>query len=955
MQNPYRTHVFVSYSHLDQEWLVKLRDVFAPDIRNDRISYWDDRDIKPGNPWYEDIGKAIDHARVALLLVSSHFLASRFIMEEELPRILKASGDGLTVLWIPLYGTFYGPNAPVALKPISKLQAVIPTATPLADLPLESIEVTLRDLCRRIQTLLNPPRIPRNLPFTSLGSHFRGRDHELAHLEREFQMNGSGGVLQPQAITGMGGIGKTRLAVEYAWRRADAFTASLFVSANTPADLATNLARLSEPLDLMEYRHGKREEQESAVLRWLQQNKHWFLILDNVDTLEAVRAVKALLAKLHGGHILITTRITGPKWGDGVRQVPIGVISHEAAVAFLLETTEGQRPLRSDDSRQASLLAETLGCLPLALSHASAYIRERYETLADYLNEFEQNFAQLIGWFDEDAIAYDPEANTRNGNPNNAAIRTIAGTFFLSFDCLGPLEKALLRAASWLASDPIPVGMFEACPDETKGLIALWCEETGEPISEKPLRDAFATLARYSLIGRGDGMFTVHRLEQAIVRSRATSAFMCKWGAAIQNVFIKYAPREPYRYPNNIAWRTLAPHADALWVLVSKQPPSEWNLDLPRALALFYMDAAPGKNDIPIQRRVLEETLRRCGPLHAESLTAMNDLALMLQDFIPDEALNLYQQALKGRRIVHGDVSMEVAETLSNIGYMQQRDASPETEAVLKEAILVHAQTSGAEHWRTLATKATLSAFYSHAGQHAAAESTCREVLQVRERVSGARSVDTLASMRDFGVILHKQGRIEEALRACEKAASGFEEVEGLQHPDTCMALRVLAHMLFSVGEYSKAKDALDRLLHAGCDSSDIRHHLARLCLMKNDLAEAREHVIQGWATHADAKVFVIGRLLWLQLTIELLGEEKAEPKLQNTRLNVGRLKTALHNERACREWTTQPVLDHLKPRLSGSDYALLAALAAALNDRTKLPVLDQFAEWRNATPQPLD
>ena len=214
MHNPYRTHVFVSYSHLDQEWLDKLRAVFAADIRNDRIGYWDDREIRPGDTWYEDIGKAIDHAKVALLLVSPNFLASRFIMDEELPRILNAVADDLTIVWIPLFGTFYGPEAPAALKPLSPFQAAFPVSMPLASLPTESLQAILLDLCHRIQRLLEPAGSPRqapfrsNLPFGSIGNLFKGRDLDLARLNGQLRNTGSAAILQPKTITGMGGIGR---------------------------------------------------------------------------------------------------------------------------------------------------------------------------------------------------------------------------------------------------------------------------------------------------------------------------------------------------------------------------------------------------------------------------------------------------------------------------------------------------------------------------------------------------------------------------------------------------------------------------------------------------------------------------------------------------------------------------------------------------------------------------
>jgi tetratricopeptide (TPR) repeat protein len=700
MQNPYRTHVFVSYSQLDQDWLDKLRAVFAADIRNDRINYWDDREIKPGDPWYEEIGKAIDHARVALLLVSPNFLASRFIMEEEVPRILKAVDDGLTVIWIPLFGTFYGPDAPAALKPLSGFQAAVPSATPLASLPTESLQATLLDLCHRIQRVLEPagnarhPPFRSNLPFGSLGSLFKGRDADLARLNGQLRNSGSAAILQPETFTGMGGIGKTRLALEYAWRHANDFSAFLFVSANTPNDLASNFARLSEPLDLTECRFGKQAEQEAAVLRWLQQNKNWLLILDNVDTIEAVRAVKDLVSKLHGGQVLITSRITGAKWGNAVRQAPIEVMPCEDAVAFLLESTAGQRPERPDDVRQARLLAEKLGCLPLALTHAAAYIRERYEALADYVGEFERSFARVIAWHDDDEIAYDPESKPMPGEAVRASTgRTVATTFFMSFDRLGPVEKALLRAASFLAPEPVPLEIFEQCQEETKALVTLWCEESGETLVQKPVRDSITELARYSLVSRSDGMFSVHRMEQLILRSRVSQDRMPQWHERIRDVLCKYAPDETAESPRTWSvWDVLRPHAEfliAAFVSDERIPP---HLDLMGSIGSLLYGKGLYAASLKMEEDALLAAKRSAGEeskVMADKLLSYGESLRVLERY--DEALKAFQQSIAIREKLDGKDSLRVADALNYQGLAHDTlDQKKEAEDCYRKAIAIY-------------------------------------------------------------------------------------------------------------------------------------------------------------------------------------------------------------------------------------------------------------------------
>jgi len=485
-----RDRVFVSYSHLDKEWLDKLREFLHPDIRNGRIDYRDDRNIEPGDKWYEELVDYIGHARVAVLLVSPNFLASRFIMEKELSLILEAESQGLTILWVPLSGTFYGPNALAGADRVTRYQAVWDANQPLDASPEESRNQLLLDLCKQISKLVMTARAPNNLPFTPLGNLLKGREGDLARLDEQLRSHGSSAIVQPRAVSGPGGVGKTRLAVEYARRHEDDFTALLFVSANSPAALAANIARLSADdgaLDFTEYKSASQDDQYAAVVRWLQQNKGWLLILDNVDTKEAVAAVQKLVAKLTGGHVIVTSRIT--PWGGGVPRIPLGVLSADAAVDLLIDKANSlPRTPRPDDAQQAHLLAEQLGYLPLALTHAAAYVGELDLAFDAYLKEFDE----ALQFHEEEVIEYDSD-------PENAKIlKTVATTYFLSIDRLGPVEKALLRGASFLAPAPIPIAMFADCPEEVNALVGLWCEETGEPSAGKSVRDALTELVRYS-------------------------------------------------------------------------------------------------------------------------------------------------------------------------------------------------------------------------------------------------------------------------------------------------------------------------------------------------------------------------------------------------------------------------------------------------------------------------
>ena len=166
---------------------------------------------------------------------------------------------------------------------------------------------SLDELCRLALRdgfqVRDPARKPNNLRYLSLGTLFKGREEFLEKLHRKLGKapGRAVGVVARQAIHGLGGVGKTRLALEYAWRYKAEYTALLFVVADTPANLQRTLAELVGPmvLDLKEVQDVKEEEARfAAAVRWLATHPGWFLILDNVDTEEAAKEVEALLPRL---------------------------------------------------------------------------------------------------------------------------------------------------------------------------------------------------------------------------------------------------------------------------------------------------------------------------------------------------------------------------------------------------------------------------------------------------------------------------------------------------------------------------------------------------------------------------------------------------------------------------------------------------------------------------------
>jgi len=156
---PERDQLFISYSHVDRQWVDRLQKMIRPLVRSEALSLWDDSRIPAGAKWQDEIERALASARVALLLVSDDFLASEFVTNKELPPLLRAAEEeGLCILWVCLCPCFYEDT------PISEFQAVLPPVEPLEAMDPVQQKAALKTIALAIRAALSSEVAPTQVP-----------------------------------------------------------------------------------------------------------------------------------------------------------------------------------------------------------------------------------------------------------------------------------------------------------------------------------------------------------------------------------------------------------------------------------------------------------------------------------------------------------------------------------------------------------------------------------------------------------------------------------------------------------------------------------------------------------------------------------------------------------------------------------------------------------------------
>ena len=594
-------------------------------------------------------------------------------------------------------------------------------------------------------------------------------------------------------IAGLGGIGKTQTAVEYAYRHRQQYRAVLWVRADTETSLVSGYRELAEVLGLPEKDESDSNKVAAAVRRWLGREPGYLLILDNADD---PALVKPFLPPTPTAHVLLTSRAHNFDRLNIRRPITLPVLEPDEALEFLGKRTGREGSLDPAEQDAARTLAGELGYLPLALEQAAAYMEEHEEPFTVYLDTYCEERLKLLDEMGPVTGEY-PE--------------TVRTTWKRSFDAVveaSPASIALLRLSAFFAPDAIP---YE--------LILEGASELGEPLApalasppggDHALNRLFTLLTHHSLVRRDPGArtYSVPRLVQAVLLDELTAATRKDLAERAVKALNRTFP--DVEYANWPRCERLVSHALAARGWIESE-----DLLVPAAARLLnqagyylYVRARYAEAE-PLYRRALAIWEVAPGRDHPDTAQGLNNLAVLLriQGHLHGEAESLCCRALAIREKALGPDHPDTAQSLINLALLfQAQGRYGEAEPLLRRALAIREKALGPGHPDTAQSLNDLALLLQAQGRLAEPEPLYRRALAIWEKALGPDHPDTARSLDNLAYLHRAQGRLGEAEPLYRRALAIREKALGPDHPDTLGTRHHIAHW---TGEAGDAREAL--------------------------------------------------------------------------------------------------------------------------------------------------
>jgi tetratricopeptide (TPR) repeat protein len=675
---------------------------------------------------------------------------------------------------------------------------------------------------------------------------FAGREEALAALSAALSRDGTIAIVQ-----GLGGVGKSSVAREFAWRNREHFSVIWWLNAENENGIVEGLLRLGSLFVRGLEQHADRRAAGQQVVTSMLGGfaKPVLLVFDNLDDEQLLHAWRP-----RTGSVLATSR--NAAWGADITIVPLHSWQLDTAIGYL-QRESARTDLTESDARE---IAEALGALPLALAHAAASLRGmRMVTPGRYLERIGQHL--------------------KNAPRGAEYPQSVFATFTAA---IAQAEKeaagaaAVLAFAASFAPDAIPDELFRQS-------VEYYPAELHAAISDDfRLDEALGALDRLSLLAFSEASrtYSMHRLVQLAALDTIGDTKLGWRECAVAVADAAFPEPEFKQWPQ--CERLLA-HAraalDALPEAVAFLPAAR----LAQKCAIYLRERGDYASAEMLAKRELGTLEATYGTDHVEVATSLDELAVVLyRQARYDEANELRTRALRIQERTYGGDHLDVAKTLqglANVAYEQTR--YDEAESLHKRALTIREAALGVEHpdvarsLNDLANVAhelgnydeavslylraleilentldsdhplvptllnNLATSYEWQGRYAEAESVHTRALAMLEKVLGPDHPTVATSMHNLAIIYQLQERYDEAIALYTRALDIRERMLGPEHPDVARSLHELSIVYLRQARYDEAEPLQKRALAIREKTFGPEHYEVAMSL--NDLARLRE------------------------------------------------------------------------------------------------------------------
>ena len=653
---------------------------------------------------------------------------------------------------------------------------------------------------------------------------FTGRKELLLHLYEMLHREHSMFLTQSLAISGLGGIGKTQIALEYAYQYRTHYSYVFWLSAATSETLLAGFVTIAHLLQLPEKDARDHNRVLTAVKHWFATHQQWLLILDNADD---VRVLHDMIPTEQTGHLLITSRAQA--LGSLAQRINVETMGMVEATWFLLRrakrlaTDEFLNHISHEELAVAETIAIEMDFLPLALDQAGAYIEEVGCNLSAYLELYRVHRRKILN---------------RRGHVPTDHPEPVTTTWSLNFQQVkqaNPAAADLLRLCAFLEPDAIPEELL------TEGSTCLG------PVLQPVVADAFALneaieeLRKFSLIYRNPEtrLLRIHRLVQAVLKDAMQMEEQRCWAERAVCATSMVFPETVHARTWSRCQRYLS-QAQACTLLAQ-----EYTFTFVETASLFYRiasylyDHALYEQAEPLFRQSLHIWEQTSGTDYLDVARPLLGLAMLYsQQNKYDEAEPLYQRALSIRKQSLGPKHPDVAQLLGRFAeFYGVQEKYQEAESLYQQAIHIWRQVPEQNHPDTASTFDGLGIIFAKQEKLEEAEPLFQQALHIREQTLGPDHPDIAASLNNMAVFYQTQEKYEQAELLAQRAVQIWEQALGPEHLYLAYPFVALAEICNIQRRYQEAELFYQRAIHIrekalGPEHPDVAYDLNELANM---------------------------------------------------------------------------------------------------------------------------